>query len=522
MDASNKNILVNDHRINFLPVITLSTNTDYGRDLTRDSFAIMQFKNTSNDLTDSCVDSDSKDEKKIQINNILLKLAKESSLINNSKKSDKDEYYRLIDVFKRNTGITGGAKNNLNILIYEFILKGYPSDPRSSIKTESLSSSDENSCNYIDFDRTPISEEKDFIRSCDPINGKLKYWITHHPFTEDLEISNLEPSNNNLYDFTMNIFGNKIKSEDLIKFTNLYAAKTDTRFKIDAITSRIPSLICIYNQDSRDKIFAACKKILLNIWNFNKTPPSYKEKDTENNTLIQIINNTTIEDKFVIMGDFHGSMATFVRLLLRFRKMGILNNECILQNNYHLIFLGDIVDRGVYGYEIIMLLYCLLILNPEKVHLNRGNHEELDINTMYGLYAQIQKQFNDDTIHRFLNQVMEYQSSAILIKDPNDNKYIYLSHGSLPAIIDNTTIKLYSFRNFNDNLVISNSQFPNGINTIRWNDVDNAKKSIKGNRRDGDVVVGEDIMREAQKRNIKMSIRGHNDQLFNTKLLRVI
>jgi len=518
MDQSNKNILVNDDLTNFLPVLTLSTNTDSGRDLTRDSFALIQFKNTSNDLTDICVDSDSPNEKKIQINNILLKLVKESSLINNFNKQDKSEYFRLIDLFKRNTGITGGS-NIFNIQIYEFILKGYPSKGIFNIKTEAISSSDENSCNYIDLDKTPITNPKDYIRSCDPINGKL---------IDSTTPISLAPSNDSSYDFTMTIFGNRITSEDLIKFTNIYPTKTNVRSVIDMnpLTSTIPSLKCIYDNNDINQILTESKKILLRIWNLNKIPPLYQDSYIKDKTLIQKINNTSIEDKFIIMGDFHGSLATFVRLLLRFRKMGILNNECILQNNYHLIFLGDIVDRGVYGYEIIMLLYCLLILNPDKVHINRGNHEESKTNSQYGLYKEITTQFsNGYDIYTSINTVMEYQSSAILIKDPNDNKYIYLSHGSLPAVPDSGKFKLLdSFTDFDNNLqlIIPNIEFPGETHQIRWNDVDNNKTSVFGTRGGHDVMIGEDIIREAQKRNIKISVRGHNDTNYNTKLLKLL
>ena len=34
-----------------------------------------------------------------------------------------------------------------------------------------------------------------------------------------------------------------------------------------------------------------------------------------------------------------------------------INDKCIIEPTYHLIFLGDLVDRGSYGYEIIMLIY---------------------------------------------------------------------------------------------------------------------------------------------------------------------
>ena len=52
----------------FIPVITISTNTDYGRNLVRDSFTILKFKEEFDPETQGCVDENSEDEIKIQEN----------------------------------------------------------------------------------------------------------------------------------------------------------------------------------------------------------------------------------------------------------------------------------------------------------------------------------------------------------------------------------------------------------------------------------------------------------------------
>jgi hypothetical protein len=232
--------------------------------------------------------------------------------------------------------------------------------------------------------------------------------------------------------------------------------------------------------------------------------------------------------------------------------MGVLDQDCNLINNYHLVFLGDIVDRGVYGYEIIMLIYALLQINPKNVHITRGNHEEKGINNTGGFKDQLDVQFGTDSddIFNKINYTMSLQPSALLIQNPINLKYIYLSHGGIPtnfsfdksvwdqipgekyAIykIDNPIFNIsYTFKDYfttfdiDDNIIINNSELGQN-NTIRWNDLareihtsEDSKKSYPSIGRG--IYVGSDLLKEAQSLGIELFIRGHNDTRYNTKLL---
>lgn len=50
------------------------------------------------------------------------------------------------------------------------------------------------------------------------------------------------------------------------------------------------------------------------------------------------------------------------------------------------LFLGDYVDRGLYGIEILTYIFAQKVMLPEKVFLLRGNHEVKAVNVASVVY----------------------------------------------------------------------------------------------------------------------------------------
>lgn len=76
--------------------------------------------------------------------------------------------------------------------------------------------------------------------------------------------------------------------------------------------------------------------------------------------------------KLTIWGDIHGSAHSICRGIEEYMEP---NTWKIKDPKRLFMFLGDYVDRGAYGVEMLYILFRLKITNPNQVFLCRGDHE---------------------------------------------------------------------------------------------------------------------------------------------------
>ncbi|MCQ2816824.1 MAG: metallophosphoesterase, partial [archaeon] len=132
-----------------------------------------------------------------------------------------------------------------------------------------------------------------------------------------------------------------------------------------------------------------------------------------------------------VFGDIHGQ---FIDLMNFFDKWGCPSetmNGDIMMNDY--LFLGDYVDRGNMSLETICLLMALKVKYPDQIHLLRGNHEDILINSGFGFQEECERRLNDDSesedsLFRLINNFFEYLPLAAVIDDE-----ILCVHGGIGA-----------------------------------------------------------------------------------------
>ena len=65
------------------------------------------------------------------------------------------------------------------------------------------------------------------------------------------------------------------------------------------------------------------------------------------------------------------------------------------------LFNGDFVDRGSWSIEVILLIFAMKMKNPNAVFMNRGNHEMLEANMIYGFAGETGAKYDLDLFNLF-------------------------------------------------------------------------------------------------------------------------
>ena len=88
--------------------------------------------------------------------------------------------------------------------------------------------------------------------------------------------------------------------------------------------------------------------------------------------------------------------------------------------------MGDYVDRGFNSVETLLYILLLKIKHRNRITILRGNHENREINKLYGFYDECQRKYSTDNVWKWFTEVFQCLPIAAVI-----NSSIFCLHGGL-------------------------------------------------------------------------------------------
>lgn len=131
------------------------------------------------------------------------------------------------------------------------------------------------------------------------------------------------------------------------------------------------------------------------------------------NIFSKLPNIIKINSPCIILGDIHGQFFDLINILSSQK----FSPEYDFSYNGEILFLGDIVDRGHYSTETVVLILSLKLLFPNRIHIIRGNHESKSISSVYGFYDELRHRVTNGEIVPTNNILLSPQRNKINLKN---------------------------------------------------------------------------------------------------------
>ena len=203
-----------------------------------------------------------------------------------------------------------------------------------------------------------------------------------------------------------------------------------------------------------------------------------------------IINlNISYEKNFTIVGDIHGQ---FYDLLNLFEINGYPSEE----NLY--LFNGDYIDRGQFGVETIITLMAFKILYPNHFFMNRGNHEDINVNNRYGFEIEVAYDKYDAEVYDYFSEFFRFLPLGHIV-----NNKILVIHGGL---FSKEGVTINELKNLERGIDVPTE----GLMTeLLWSDPRDEKGWTPSERGAG-IFFGEDVTEKfLNENNLTLLIRSH-------------
>jgi len=213
--------------------------------------------------------------------------------------------------------------------------------------------------------------------------------------------------------------------------------------------------------------------------------------------------------KVIVIGDIHSSLQSLVKIIDNLVERGIISQDFVIAEDYTIVFLGDIVDRGPFGLDLLHIIFRLKASNGfNKIFILNGNHEDFGMYSNYGFLDELESQIPRNDYKTIINELLIYLPSVLFL---SVNEQIFqLNHGGIePEYIPLAFIYRsqcdYEFHGYDGDKLYHMG--------LRWNDFNGNLDDIGGSKRGGNVIeFGKESTDEYLSENgLDGIIRGHQD-----------
>ena len=108
-----------------------------------------------------------------------------------------------------------------------------------------------------------------------------------------------------------------------------------------------------------------------------------------------------------MLGDIHGQYYDLINILDDGKSSGMDMGKKYL-------FLGDYVDRGAFGCEVMFLLLSLKVKYPNNIYMLRGNHECRSVSGYFGFKEECTAKYGT-TIYNWFISLFECLPLAAIV-----------------------------------------------------------------------------------------------------------
>ena len=213
-----------------------------------------------------------------------------------------------------------------------------------------------------------------------------------------------------------------------------------------------------------------------------------------------------INDPIVVVGDIHGHLFDLERIFVNFGNPPM----------QRYLFLGDLVDRGEFNTETVVLLLAMKYLYPQNIFFIRGNHEFFSTSASGGFADEVEQLYPFSRLFNYFMDTFSYMPISALLFD----KILCVHGGPCPDLVCLSQLETIErpIIDFDNPLICG----------LLWSDPSFNNPNYSPSRRKKGWLFGHYVLNCFLKaNNLKMLVRGHEcvqngyEKCFDDQLLTI-